>query len=74
MCVLQCVKVCCSGLQCVAVSSSDGYIGCESECCSVVQFGAVCCSVLQCVAVSCVAVMDALIARVSVEVCCSVLQ
>jgi len=38
-CVLRCVAVCCSVLQCAAV------------CCRVLQCVAVCCSVLQCVAV-----------------------
>ena len=51
-CVLQCVAVCCSVLQCVAV-----HIGLEANvhtilscgaCCSMLQCVAVCCSVLQC--------------------------
>jgi len=47
--VLQCVAVCCSVLQRVAVRCSNGY----TVCCSVLQCVAVCCSVLQYVAVCC---------------------
>jgi len=66
---LQCVAVCCSVLQCVAVRYllSSGWVGyvfihcksvlqcveCVAECCSVLQCVALCCSVLQCVAVCC---------------------
>ena len=46
---MQCVAVCCSVLQCVAVASVDVF-DCEVQC-SVSQCAAVCCSVLQCVAV-----------------------
>jgi len=58
--VLQCVAVCCSVLQCVAVYQERSctlvlqariiaiYV---AVCCSVLQCVAVCCSVLQCVAV-----------------------
>jgi len=57
----QCVAVCCSALQCVAVYSSDDQRknvnrvvftrgGCTAVCCSALQCVAVCCSVLQCVA------------------------
>ena len=60
--VLQCVAVCCSVLQCVAV-----LLQCVAVCYSVLQCVAVRCSVLQCVAV-CYSVLQC------VAVCCSVLQ
>jgi len=62
--VLQCVTVCCSVLQLVAV-------------CSVLQCVAVCCSVLQCVAVIQWSASMHEIIRIAhqvVAVCCSVLQ
>jgi len=51
--VLQCVAVCCSVLQCVALSVCCSVLQCLAVCCivSVLQCVAVCCSVLQCVAV-----------------------
>jgi len=49
--VLQCVAVCCSALQCVAVRCS--VLQCIAVCCSALQCVAVRCSVLQCVAVCC---------------------
>jgi len=53
--VLQCVAVCCSVLQCVAVECMYllSVLQCVAVCCSVLQCVAVCCSVLQCVAVCC---------------------
>ena len=59
--MLQCVAVCCSVLQCVAVEAgSEGgrdtrgvCVRLVSICCKVLQSVAVCCSVLQCVAVCC---------------------
>ena len=69
VCVLQCVAVCCSVLQCVAMSDKDQGVGRQvcnhslfccpapgmrvAVCCSVLQCVAVCCGVLQCVAVCC---------------------
>jgi len=65
--LLQCVAVCCSVLQRVAVSFCDrnrlcvedapvavccSVLQCVAVCCSVLQRVTVCCSVLQCVAVS----------------------
>ena len=56
-CLLQCVAVCCSVLQCVRgpcrsleyawLCLSVGVLQCVAVCCSVLQFAAVCCSVLQ---------------------------
>jgi len=46
-CVVQCVALFCSVLQCVAVCRMQ----CAALFCSVLQCVAVCCSVLQCVAV-----------------------
>jgi len=57
-CVLQCVAVCCSVLQCVAVNvqrgaATEGVGGWQGRwlyaavCCSVLQCAAVCCNVLQ---------------------------
>jgi len=85
--VLQCA-VCCSVLQCVAVSvaMSSGQPKKRQGLCtpiapiySVLQCVAVCCSVLQCVAVYCsvlqcvsLRVVECLV--VCVAVCCSVLQ
>jgi len=77
--VLQCVVVCCSVLQCVAVcyiqcvavccsaryASDWRACHCVAVCCSVLH--SVCCSVLQCVAVWCSVLQ-------CVAVCCSVLQ
>jgi len=74
--------VCCSVLQCVAVSVScrkepdiledeknTFLLQCVAVCCSVLQCVAVCCSVLQCVAVCC-----SVLQCVAVfAVCCSVL-
>jgi len=73
--VLQCVALCCTLLQCVAVRVE--YVGrtlrtyvyiyvlqCVAVCCSVLQCVAVCCSVLQFVAVRCSALQ-------CVAVCCS---
>jgi len=76
---LQCAKVRCSVLQCVAVyaginiwdiSTSQlwgSVLQCVVVCCSVLQCATVCCSVLQCVAVCC-SVMQCVVA------CCSVMQ
>jgi len=50
--VLQCVAVCCSVLQCVAVYRKID-ISFFAVYCSVLQCVAVCCSVLHCVAVCC---------------------
>jgi len=55
---LQCVAVCCSALQRVALSRDTrglyfvccSVLQCVAVCCSVLQCGAVCCSVLRCVA------------------------
>jgi len=70
--VLQCVEVCCSVLQCVAV-----LLQCVAVCCSVLQCVAVCysvlqycCSVLQCVAVC--ASLESLVCCSIVSVCCSI--
>ena len=59
--MLQCVAVCCSVSQCVALSRNERLEMIEdvhllvnrhsAVCCSVLQSVAVCCSVLQCVAV-----------------------
>jgi len=77
--VLQCVAVCCSVSQCVAVQKSEvnqdrighggGIDTCLRStlivvCCSVLQCVLLCCSVLQCVAMCC-SVMQC------VAVCCS---
>jgi len=73
--VLQCVAVCCSVLQCVAVHEvmqhrhHNAYcIECHTHwthiCCSVLQCVVVCCSVLQCVAVRHIVLQCA-------AVCCS---
>ena len=63
--MLQCVVVCCSVLQCVAMSSLIIKLSvavledvcsvwqCVAVCCSELQCAAVCCSVLQCVAMCC---------------------
>jgi len=58
LCVLQCVAVCCSVLQCVgaqkrAIVWRENMPSFFGVCCSVLQCVAVCCSVLQCVAVCC---------------------
>jgi len=65
--VLQCVAVCCSMLQCVAVRSV------VAECCSVLQCVAVCCSVLQCPLRQDVAKNDSTCVC-CVTACCSMLQ
>jgi len=54
--VLQCVAVCCSVLQYVAVSlvvSFDEFVSYPAVCCSVLQCVEVCCSVFQYIAVHC---------------------
>jgi len=63
---MQCVAVCCSVLQYVAVSLYIEQTECVAACCSVLQRIAVCCSVLQCVAVCCSVVQ-------CVAMCCSLL-
>jgi len=54
---MQCVAVCCSVLQCVAVRWSFGTVTTVTSiflwACSVLQCVAVCCRLLQCVAVCC---------------------
>ena len=63
-CVLQCVAVCYSLLQCAVVlfaATTSWSYSCTTVRCSVLQCVAVCCSGLQCVAVCC-------------GVCCNVLQ
>jgi len=51
---MQCVAVCCSVLQCVAVHCNNiQHTDNRGPRCSVLQCVAVCCSVLQCVAVHC---------------------
>jgi len=53
VCVLQCVAVCCSVLQC-AVPAFCSVLQCVAVCCSVLQCAVPAfCSVLQCVAVCC---------------------
>jgi len=75
--VLQCVAVCCSVLQCVAVRSllREGVLQCIAERCRVLQWAPctarVCCSVLQCVVVRCSWLHTP---RVCVAACCNVLQ
>ena len=77
--MLQCVAVCCSVLQCVALFF---YWFCSFFCQVRLQRVAVCCSVLQCVAVSGVVVLLVLFLLLSgessvlqrVAACCSVLQ
>jgi len=87
--VLQCVVVCCSVLQRVAVCSSGALcvhfqrlpgmlLQCVAACCSVVQRVAVCCIVLQRVLTSSRYVLQCVAVCCSVfqcvAVCCSVLQ
>jgi len=76
---LQCVAVCCSVLQCVAVPcvAVCGSVQCVAVCCSVFQCVAASCSALQYVAVCCrvlpcVALCGSV--RQCVAMCCSVLQ
>jgi len=73
--MLQCITVCCSVLQCVAVYYS--VLQCIPVCCSVLQCVAVYYSVLQCITVrrsvfQCVAVYSSVLQCITV--CCSVLQ
>ena len=70
----QCVTVCCSVSQCVAVRW--GVLQCVTVCCSISQYVAACCSVLQCVAVCCMccSVLQYVPVLRCVAVCCSVFQ
>ena len=81
--MLQCVAVCCSVLQCVAVILRNvKYISQFFSmkhilvCCSVLQCVAVCCSVLQCVAVILrnVNYFSQFFSMKHILMCCSVLQ
>jgi len=53
VCALQCVAVCCSVLQCVAVHRILKGV-CVAVCCIVLQCVAMCCIVLQSVALCCI--------------------
>jgi len=69
--VLQYIAVCCSLVQCVAVCGS--VLQYVAVCCSLVQCVAVCCIVLQCVAVFCSVLQYGSMLQ-CLAVCCSVLQ
>ena len=80
--MLQCVAVCCSVLQRVALNILSTITGAHAVenacivCCSVLQCVAVCCSVLQCVAVCCSActITGAHTIENAYMMCCSVMQ